>query len=116
MSAVSLAVASLRKVGGATRNAIAFEILRFLRSGSIFGRLALLAFQNAANIANRRTYYALTKARTSCAERGMKGSCFSSFFGRAIQHDLFGFPILACSHYPSGIIDCIDKMNAGIKA
>ena len=117
--------------------------------------VALLAFQNAANIENKRRsavckrvhtgrfqallgvpftelsktctglvsllsqdviYYALTKARTSCTERGMKGSCFSSFFARAINHDLFGFPIVACSHYPSSIIDCVDEMSAGIKA
>ena len=30
--------------------------------------------------------------------------------------DLCSFPILACSHYPSSIIDCVDEMSAGIKA
>lgn len=102
MSAVSLAVASLRKVGGATRNAIAFEILRFLRSGSIFGRLALLAFQNAANIANRRTYYALTKARTSCTERGMKCSCFFSFL--QVLSSMF------CSAFPFWLVHIIHQV------
>ena len=64
--------------------------------------VALLAFQNAANIANRRSYYALTKARTSCTERGMKGSCFSSFL-----QELSG---MFCSAFPLWLVHIIHQV------
>ena len=60
MFAVSLTVASLRKVGSATRNAIAFEILRFLLSGNIFGRLAPVSYTHL-DVYKRQLYDLLLK-------------------------------------------------------